>query len=64
MIKNILEYFEKTVEKHSGKVAVIDGERQITFYELASNAWAAGNAIYKKSNGLMLFFLLFGVLLF
>lgn len=51
MIKNILEYFERTVEKHGNKVAVIDGERQITFYELASNAWAAGNAIYKKSNG-------------
>lgn len=51
MIKNILEYFEKTVEKHGNKIAVIDGERQITFYELGSKAWAAGNAIYKKSYG-------------
>lgn len=50
MIKNILEYFEKTVEKHGNKVAVIDGERQITFNELANNVWAVGTAIYKKSN--------------
>lgn len=50
MIKNILEYFEKTVEKHGDKVAVIDGERKITFNELANNAWAVGTAIYKKSN--------------
>ena len=51
MIKNILEYFEITVGKHGDKVAVIDGERQITFNTLASNAWAVGTAIYKKSNG-------------
>ena len=50
MIKNILEYFEKTLEKHGNKVAVIDGERQITFNALASNAWSVGTAIYKKSN--------------
>lgn len=50
MIKNILEYFEKTVEKHGDKIAVIDGERQITFNALASNAWSVGTAIYKKSN--------------
>ena len=50
MIKNILEYFEKTVEKHGNKVAVIDGERKITFNELANNAWAVGTAIYKTSN--------------
>lgn len=51
MIKNILEYFEKTVEKYGDKIAVIDGERQITFNELASNAWAVGTAVYKKSHG-------------
>ena len=51
MIKNILEYFEITVGKYGDKVAVIDGERQITFNTLASNAWAVGTAIYKKSNG-------------
>lgn len=50
MIKNILEYFEKTVEQYGHKVAVIDGERQITFNALASSAWAVGTAVYKKSN--------------
>lgn len=51
MIKNILEYFEKTVEKHNEKVAVVDGECRITFAELAHNAWAVGTAILQKSNG-------------
>lgn len=51
MIKNILEYFEKTIEQHSDKIAVIDGERQITFKDLAQNAWSVGTAIYKKSHG-------------
>lgn len=51
MIKNILEYFEKTVEKHNEKVAVVDGERRITFAELVHNAWAVGTAILQKSNG-------------
>lgn len=51
MIKNILEYFEKTVEKYGDKVAVIDGERKITFKELASDSWSVGTAIYKKSYG-------------
>lgn len=50
VIKNILEYLETTLEKHGDKVAVIDGERQITFNALASNAWSVGTAIYKKSN--------------
>lgn len=51
MIKNILEYFEKTVVKHNEKVAVVDGERRVTFAELAHNAWAVGAAILQKSNG-------------
>ena len=51
MIKNILEYFEKTVENHSEKIAVIDGERHVTFSDLAHNAWAVGTAILQKSNG-------------
>lgn len=51
MIKNILEYFEKTVVKHNEKVAVVDGERRVTFAELAHNAWAVGTAILQKSNG-------------
>lgn len=51
MIKNILEYFEKTVEEHGDKVAVIDGERQITFNELAKQAQAVGTAINEISSG-------------
>lgn len=50
MIKNILEYFEKTVEKRGNKVAVIDGERKITFNELANDSWSVGTAIYKRSH--------------
>lgn len=51
MIKNILEYFEVTIQKHSEKIAVVDGERRITFAELAHNAWAVGTAILQKSHG-------------
>lgn len=51
MIKNILEYFEVTVEKHNEKVAVVDGERRVTLQELAHNAWAVGTAILQKSHG-------------
>ena len=50
MIKNILEYFEKTVEKYGNKVAVIDGERQITFNELAKQAQVVGTAINEISS--------------
>lgn len=51
MIKNILEYFELTIQKHSEKIAVVDGERCVTFQELAHNAWAVGTAILQKSHG-------------
>lgn len=51
MIKNILEYFEKTIEKHSDKIAVIDGERQIIFKQLAQDGWATGTAIFQKIKG-------------
>ena len=49
MIKNILEYFEVTIQKHSEKIAVIDGERHVTFSDLAHNAQAVGTAIWQKS---------------
>lgn len=35
---NIIEYFEKTVTKYSNKVAVIDGNRKISFEELSRKA--------------------------
>lgn len=50
MIKNILEYFENTLVKQRDKIAVIDGERQITFKSLAKYAWVIGTKIYQKSN--------------
>ncbi len=34
MQKNVLEYFEATVVEHDSKLAIIDGERSITFGEL------------------------------
>ena len=40
MIKNILEYFDETVKNKSEKVAVIDGEREITFLGLSQSAKA------------------------
>lgn len=51
MIKNILEYFEIAVQKHGGKIAVVDGKCQVTFAELAHKAWAVSTAILQKSNG-------------
>ena len=35
---NILEYFEKTVLLVPEKIAIIDGENQISFKELSSKA--------------------------
>lgn len=40
MIKNLLEYFDKTVEKVPKKTAVVDGERTISFSELSRCAKA------------------------
>ncbi len=51
MIKNILEYFEKILADCSDKIAVIDGEREIAFGDLAHMAWSVGMGIYKYSRG-------------
>lgn len=51
MIKNILEYFEVTIQKYSDKTAIIDGSHQVKFAELAHKAWAVGTAILQKSHG-------------
>lgn len=40
MIKNILEYFDETVKNKPEKVAVIDGNHEITFFDLWQNARA------------------------
>ncbi len=38
MIRNVIEYLEKTAERYPNKVAVIDENRQITFGELREEA--------------------------
>ena len=49
MKKTIIDYFENTVEKFPGKVAVTDQERQITFKELQIIALNIGADLLKKS---------------
>lgn len=48
MKKNLLEYFEGTVIQNPNKVAVVDGERKITFAELSKAAIAFGTSIVNK----------------
>lgn len=50
MIKNILEYFETTIIEKKDKIAVIDGERKITFAELSQASFSVAAAINEKSN--------------
>lgn len=49
MQKNILEYFFKTVEKSQSKIAVIEGEKRITFGDLNQNAQVLANLIIQKN---------------
>lgn len=51
MIKNILEYFEKTVADKPDKVAVMDGERTITFSALAQQALGLASCLHKSCGG-------------
>lgn len=50
MIKNILEYFEKTIIEKKDKIAVIDGERKINFAELSQASFSVATAIKVNSN--------------
>ena len=50
LIKNILEYFETTIIEKKDKIAVIDGERKITFAELSQASFSVAAAINEKSN--------------
>ncbi|MDP1622521.1 MAG: amino acid adenylation domain-containing protein [Bacteroidales bacterium] len=36
MLKNLTEYFERTVQLYPHRIAVIDGEQQVTFHQLNS----------------------------
>ena len=50
MQKNILEYFFKTVEKCQSKIAVIEGDKTITFDDLDRKAQVLANCIIDKKN--------------
>ncbi len=52
MIKNILEYFEKTIKIYREKTAVIDGTRRVSFDELAEDSFAVGCDIVNRNNNL------------
>ena len=43
MYTSYIDYFEKTVEKYPEKVAVVDGDRRVTFSELDNYAKKVGN---------------------
>ena len=49
MQKNVLEYFENTLKKHKSKIAVIDAQRELSFFELGRHAKRLSSVILKKS---------------
>lgn len=49
MKKNVLEYFEDTVSKHGEKIAVVDGDRELTFFEMEQYSKRLSGAILKNS---------------
>ena len=51
MIKNLLEYFDRTVEKVPEKTAVVDGERRISFSELSRRAKVLAVRLRKGCQG-------------
>lgn len=52
MIKNILEYFEQTVLTKKDKVAVVDGQQQISFGDMAGQAWSVGTYLMQSEVGI------------
>lgn len=50
-IKNVLEYFEETVRARPGKVAVIDGERNISFADLSLQAKSIAITLSERLEG-------------
>jgi len=49
-IKNLIEYFEKTVSENPEKTAVISGEQSISFEQLRTSALLFASDIAEKSN--------------
>lgn len=52
MIKNVIEYFEGTIKEYPNKIAVIDGDRHISFAEIADMSLSIGTAIQNIDNQL------------
>ncbi|PIF59321.1 amino acid adenylation domain-containing protein [Flavobacterium sp. 2] len=50
MIKNVIEYFVETVKKCGDKIAVIEGEKKITFSDLDRKAQVLGDHIVNLVN--------------
>jgi amino acid adenylation domain-containing protein len=50
MKKNILEYFYNTVDKNQSKIAAIESDKSITFYDLDKRAQILANAILAKKS--------------
>lgn len=50
MKKNILEYFYNTVDKNQSKIAAIEFDKSITFYDLDKRAQILANAILAKKS--------------
>ncbi|WP_281633908.1 amino acid adenylation domain-containing protein [Flavobacterium luteolum] len=50
MIKNVIEYFVETVKKCGDKIAVVEGEKKITFSSLDKKAQILGNQIVNLVN--------------
>lgn len=47
---NLIDYFEETVRQHPQKVAVIDKERQITFFELRTKSMSLAQKLIDSNN--------------
>ena len=51
MIRNVIEYLQKSAKCYPDKIAIIDDEKQITFKELEDRALAIASVIYEKLEG-------------
>lgn len=49
MRKNVLEYFEDTLLRHGNKTAVIDSDRELTFYEMERRSKRLSISLLQKS---------------
>mgnify|MGYP001522140789 FL=1 len=49
MVKNILQYLEKTVESYPDKIAFTDINREVTYKEIMENAQKLGTHLSKKN---------------